>query len=142
MDTIHEVIQFSMAPVFLLTGIGGILGVLAGRLTRIVERAREIEERLAATPGGIKADAGAHDQLVTLVRRARLTNAAISLCVLSALLISVAITALFAGAYIEQLPVLPIALTFISALAALIVALLCFLREVYLATASLRITVK
>jgi hypothetical protein len=88
MNTIAEVIQFSMAPVFLLTAIGGILGVLAGRLTRIVDRGRELEDRIAATPGGIKADAGSHDQLILLVRRARITNVAISLCVLAALLVS------------------------------------------------------
>ncbi len=78
---------------------------------------------------------------ILLVRRARITHVAISLCVLAALLVSVAIVVLFIGAYFEDLPVLSIALTFGGALTALIAALLCFLREVHLATSTLRITV-
>ena len=40
-------IQLSVAPVFLLTAIGTTLAVLTNRLSRIVDRARILEERLA-----------------------------------------------------------------------------------------------
>src|SRR5262249_42964314 len=50
MNTIVEFIQFALAPVFLLTGIAGFLGVLSTRLNHIVERGRELEDRIAADP--------------------------------------------------------------------------------------------
>src|SRR5262245_19495887 len=66
------------------------------------------------------------------------TNLAISLCVVSALLVMVAIATLFLTAYARYPPVLPIAVVFAGSLGARLVGLLCFLREVCLATESLR----
>lgn len=48
---IAHVIQLSVAPVFLLAGIGSILGVMANRLARVVDRARILEGRMATTEG-------------------------------------------------------------------------------------------
>ena len=42
-ETIAHVIQLAVAPVFLLTGIGGMLSVMTNRLGRIVDRARALE---------------------------------------------------------------------------------------------------
>src|SRR6185312_6847244 len=43
---IAHVIQLSVAPVFLLSGIGAILAVMTNRLGRIIDRARVLEARL------------------------------------------------------------------------------------------------
>lgn len=45
-DEIAHIIQLSIAPVFLLTGVGTLLNVLSGRLARIIDRARALEQRL------------------------------------------------------------------------------------------------
>ena len=45
-DEIAHIIQLSVAPVFLLTGVGTLLNVLSGRLGRIIDRSRVIEQRL------------------------------------------------------------------------------------------------
>ena len=45
LPTIVEAIHASVSPVFMLTGIGALLNVLAGRLARVVDRARQLEER-------------------------------------------------------------------------------------------------
>ena len=45
-DEIAHLIQLSVAPVFLLTGVGTLLNVLSGRLARIIDRARVLEQRL------------------------------------------------------------------------------------------------
>lgn len=45
-SAVAHVIQLSVAPVFLLAGIGSILNVLAHRLARVVDRARSIEAEL------------------------------------------------------------------------------------------------
>ena len=98
--TIHELIQFSLAPVFLLTAISAILGVLSNRLIRIVDRSREIDKLVATTPEAV--DANLRLERLLLRRRSRLTNWAISLCVTSIFLVSLAIVVLFASAYVER----------------------------------------
>lgn len=136
-DVIAHVIQLSVAPVFLLTGVGAILGVMSNRLVRIVDRARTLEGQM-----GDSGDAAQPDLVVELrmlSRRARLINWAVSLCVVCALLIPAVIVGLFVSALWAQDTSRIVAVLFTGALLALIGGLLCFLREVQLATASLRI---
>lgn len=135
--SIAQVIQIAVTPVFLLTGIGAFLSVLTNRLARIVDRARHLEDRLAGTDNVI--DACMRTDLAILSRRARLVNWAINLCTTCALFICAVIVVLFVGAFIAPDISLPIALLFIVAMTVLIAALLIFLREIYLATSSLRI---
>ena len=47
---IAQVVQLSVAPVFLLAGVGAFLNVCAGRLSRIVDRSRELEPRILDSP--------------------------------------------------------------------------------------------
>lgn len=44
LSTVAATIQVSIAPVFLLAGIAGILNVLIGRMARVVDRSRKIEQ--------------------------------------------------------------------------------------------------
>jgi hypothetical protein len=139
-STIAEVIQLAVAPVFLLSGVGIMLTVLTGRLARVVERAREVEATAkSAAPTEFPS---IHQQLQVLGRRARLMNRAITLCTICALLVAFVVVALFVGAFVEFRIATAIALMFIVAMLSFIAALLCFLREVFLAIASLRIGVK
>jgi uncharacterized membrane protein YGL010W len=139
LNPISHVIQLSVAPVFLLTGIGALLGVMTNRMARIVDRARALEpQRAQAAP----AEVGRFDQeLGELERRARLINRAITLHVIAALLVCAVIVGLFVTAYSAWSPDLTrfLAALFAAALLALIVGLLSFLREVYVATQTLRI---
>jgi hypothetical protein len=135
--TIAHVIQLSVAPVFLLTGIAGLLNVLTGRLNRVIDRARALERTLPeGDPGGATA---ALERLQTLAIRARWINIAISLCVVSAMFIASVVMALFASAFWGSDYRGVVAGLFIGAMFALIVGLVFFLREIYLATSSLRI---
>ena len=45
LSTVARVIQLSVAPVFLLTAVSTILGVLGTRLGRVVDRARGLVDR-------------------------------------------------------------------------------------------------
>ena len=49
--TIAQTIQLSLAPVFMLAAIGQILNVLAGRLARVIDRARALESLLGEIDG-------------------------------------------------------------------------------------------
>lgn len=136
-DAVSHAIQLAVAPVFLITGIGAMLGVLASRLGRIVDFARVLEGRLSAS--GEKERSETNRRLAVLSKRARLIYTAISLSALCALLICTLIVILFLEVFLSlEMPRL-IGVLFIIAMLAFIAALFCFLREVYIATANLRI---
>jgi len=135
--TIAHVIQLSVAPVFLLTGIAGLLNVLTGRLSRIIDRGRVLERSLLVDDASVHA--AIHDMLKILSIRARWINIAISLCVASAILVAAVVMVLFASAFFARNSTGALAGLFITAMVALICGLVFFLREIYLATSSLRI---
>jgi Protein of unknown function (DUF2721) len=144
LSSIAHVIQLSVAPVFLITGIAAMLGVLTNRLARVIDRARALEPLLAQRREAEQSDAAAaklnamRQQLRILARRARLINRAITLCVVAVLLICLVIVGLFVGTYLVPGLFWLSAAAFALSLAVLIAALLLFLREVYLSTAQLR----
>jgi hypothetical protein len=133
--SLAQVIQAAVAPVFLLTGVAGTLNVLASRIGRIIDRARIMEDRLHSATEDLAHDL--HARLRVLSRRATLINRAIALCVLSGLLVSLVVAALFVGASLRIDLALPIATAFVIALLSLAAALLLFLREIFIATAAL-----
>jgi Protein of unknown function (DUF2721) len=134
---VAHAIQLAVAPVFLLSGIGAILAVMTNRLGRIIDRARELEERLAdASPEFI---ATLQADLRALSRRAKLIYSAIALCTTTALLICAVIAFLFVSAFFRLDASVVVALLFIAAMSTFVIGLLWFLREIYVATVSLRI---
>jgi hypothetical protein len=132
-----HVIQLAVAPVFLLTGVSGFLVVLTNRLARIIDRARYLEERVARSSQDEQDRI--HQELRLLSHRARRINTAVSLCTLCALLVCAVIIALFVGAFLVTDLSVPIGLIFTAAMLALLSGLVSFLREIYVATRSLRI---
>jgi hypothetical protein len=135
--TIAQVIQLAVAPVFLLTGVAAFLTVLTNRLGRIIDRARVLETVLSHVSERERAEADR--ELGALSRRARLINRAIALVTICALLICTMIAELFMSAFLELDFRVPVGITFIATMLALIGGLLTFLREVFQATRSLRI---
>lgn len=137
LTSVGHAIQLSVAPVFLLTAIGAFLGVLTNRLARVIDRARAAEARLdTATPDELTALTAL---LVTLARRARLINWAITLCTITALFVCSVVAALFVGAFLRFGVATAVAALFVAAMVTLISGLICFLREIFVATSSLRI---
>jgi hypothetical protein len=134
---IGHVIQLAVAPVFLLTGVSGLLAVLTQRLSRIIDRARTLEDRASKAPESEQNRI--HAELLLLSQRARRINMAVSLCTLCALLICAVIVALFVGAFLSTDVSVLIGVIFTTAMLALFTALVSFLREIYIATRSLRI---
>lgn len=132
-----RVIQLSVAPVFLLIGVGGVLTMLTGRLARIVDRARVLERDLA-TLGPAGDEARLRRDLARHATRARLVNGAITLAVLCALLVCAVIAVLFVDAFLHLDAAWLVATLFLMALGCFIASLALFLRETYLATSALR----
>lgn len=134
---IAHAIQLAVTPVFLLSGIGVLLGVLTNRLARIVDRARKIEEGLRQAAGDVPEQA--REQLRISSRRARLINVAITFGTVAALLVSVVVALLFASTFVPLNLAAYVALLFVLAMAALVGALVSFLLEVRVSIATLRI---
>lgn len=135
MDIAH-VVQSSVAPVFLLTGVAATLGVLTNRLARVVDRARALEDQLEREParrGALLAD------LRVLGQRARYINTAISMCAVAALLIALVVVSLFADAFLGVELAGAVALLFVAAMLCLAVAYIAFFVEVRIAIVALRI---
>jgi hypothetical protein len=128
-EAIAGVIQLAVAPVFLLAGIAGLLGVLSTRLGRIIDRIRVVEQRLPLT--GLEDEQRAlRLETTALWTRIGLINWAIRLCVSGALTICLVIVALFVGDFVDINIAGPIALLFVLAMVLIIAGLMFFLREI------------
>jgi hypothetical protein len=127
--TIAHLIQTATAPVFLLNGQAILLGVFAGRLTRVVDRMRAASAELRGAPQAPAAER-LRRELGHQHRRLRIVNRAIALTTVAAFLTCCAILALFVGGLsdIAESPV-PL-LLFAAAVAAVIAALALFIVEV------------
>ena len=134
---IQQAIQLAIAPVFLLSGIAALLVVMTNRLARIIDRARNLEQRWPTL--GEKALAAAQREIVTLERRRHLASWSINFCTGAALLLCIVIVTLFVeeffGTDLKWLG----GVLFVAVMIALIGGLTAFLREVYLATHTGRI---
>lgn len=135
-STIAHIIQLSVAPVFLLAGIAGILNVMAHRLARVVDRVRAIENEIAPDPTAREREL---KSLAVLDRRMTICHWSIGLCVIAALLICVVVMVLFVADLVAINFAIPVSLLFIAAMATLTLGLLLFLAEVTIATRSVRV---
>jgi hypothetical protein len=133
--TIAHAIQLAVAPVFLVTGVASILSVLTNRLARIIDRSRFLHK--SSLPDK-EIDEAVQTELNILKKRARLIHWAIGLCTTCLLLICSVVAVLFLGAFIGLDMAVIIASLFVAAMLCLIMALLNFIREIYLATAHVR----
>lgn len=137
---VAQAIQLALAPVFLLTGIAGLLNVMAGRLARIIDRGRDLMEHKIPHDQD-----GNHEiwqkELVRLESRRRYASVAITACTCSALLVCIVVAAIFLQVILQVGLNWLIGALFTASTLALVVGLAYFLHEVHLATRSIRIHV-
>jgi Protein of unknown function (DUF2721) len=136
-NTVAEIVRLAVAPVFLLSGIASFVNVCTSRLSRIVDRSRQIEPKLLASRGA------EHDrwlgELHVLDKRMSLVSWAISLSVLSAVMICAVVVLLF-GASLAPLHVATaIALLFIGSMIAIGVGFAIFLVETRVGSRAVRV---
>lgn len=136
LSDVSHIIQLSIAPVFLLTGVGTKLSVLTSRLARIIDRSRVVEDLLHgenAPPSTV----GLEEELHELYERSHLINRAITLSTSCGLLVCLVIAALFTGdatgLNLDKL----IAALFVAGVFSLIGSFIYFMREIIVATKTL-----
>jgi hypothetical protein len=135
---IAQTIQLALAPVFVLVAIGNIMNILSTRLARVVDRSRHLQRAHGETEGM------EHDELVREIRvidlRIHLIGRAILLLVISGLTIGLTVALLFLEEILQTDLQLAAAGFFLVAIGLLMWALVLFLREIRVATSSLRIS--
>ncbi|AQT61699.1 MULTISPECIES: DUF2721 domain-containing protein [Cellvibrio] len=137
-DVAHA-IQLALAPVFLLTGIAGLLNVMASRLARIIDRGRSLTEQ--ELPSHLQNSDALHKELHRLERRRHYASLAITACTCSALLVCMVVAFIFLQVLLQVEFKWVISSLFTASTLTLIVGLAYFLREVHLATRTVRIQV-
>ena len=134
---IAHTIQLALAPVFVLVAIGNVMNILSTRLSRIVDRSRLLIDRHAQTDG-LDHDAVVREMRM-LDKRIEIIGRAIFTMLLSGLTIGVVIAMLFLDGFTSLNLHRATAAAFTIAIALMMYALLLFVRETRIASASLRI---
>jgi len=135
--TVADIVRIAVAPVFLLSGIASFVNVCTVRLSRIVDRSRDIEPKLLASRGA------EHDrwlgELRVLDRRMSLVSWAISLSVLSAVLICAVVVLLFSANLTRLHVATAIAWLFIGSMIAIGLGFAIFLIETRVGSRAVRV---
>ncbi len=135
--SVTAIMQTALTPAFLLVAIGTLLNIFVIRLSRIVDRSRELQAQYAKTKGK------EHEMLVTELRivKKRMTtvNTSILLSVLSTIAVCCIIGMLFMMGLAGFAMANAIVATFMIALTLTATSLLYFVREVQLANRNIRV---
>jgi hypothetical protein len=136
-NTVAEIVRLALAPVFLLSGIGAFLNVLASRLSRIVDRSRIVEPMLLASRGA------EHDRWIAdlriLDRRMRLISWATAFSVTSAILTCLVVVLLFGANLVRTRLGTEIAWLFIASMLTIGAGFAIFLIETTVAARAVRV---
>ncbi len=116
------ILQVSIGPVILISGVGLLILSMTNRFARIIDRSRQLTNELRSEGGGA-GHASLEEQLSILVRRARMLRVAIFLAAISVLLAAVLIILLFLTALLQYENAILIITLFIDCMASLIVSL-------------------
>jgi Protein of unknown function (DUF2721) len=136
-NTVAEIVRLAVAPVFLLSGIASFVNVCTSRLSRIVDRSRQVEPMLLASRGE------EHErwlgELRVIDQRMALVGWAISLSVLSAVLICAVVVLLFSASLTRFHVATVIAWLFIGSMIAIGLGFAIFLIETRVGSRAVRV---
>jgi len=135
------ILQFSIGPVILISGVGLLLLTLTNRFGRMLDRARQLNQELAGKPPAEKVGP-LRTQIEILMRRADILRLSITLGAVTVLLAAVLMLLLFLSAWLKLELGGLIVVVFCAALLCLIGSMLTFIRDMNLALAAVRLEVK
>jgi hypothetical protein len=131
LSAVSQGIQLAIAPVFLLNAVAAMIGAVAGRLARIIDRARYVETQIEDATDAHKLSR-LQDELLLLRQRSRLVNWCIALLIVCAILIGSTIVFLFFGETLEVNFARTATVTFMVGVVSFLLALLSFFAETLL----------
>ncbi|MDD3180823.1 MAG: DUF2721 domain-containing protein [Opitutaceae bacterium] len=134
------IIQLSISPVILISGVGALSITLTNRMGRIVDRTRVLAVQVG------QAAEGNRQHLETLLaimwRRSQLIRQAVTFAGCSMLASCLLVLGLFIAAFFHLEPGHLLAATFVTSILFLAAALVSFLRDIYLSLRALHLEVE
>jgi len=138
-ESILPIIQLSITPVILISGLGALCISLTNRMGRIVDRTRSLAGLIQkATPDGRQY---LEDQLLIMFRRAKIMRFSMTMITASMFISGLLIVILFLSALTRlDLSVLILS-AFITSVCCLLAGLAAFLRDLYLSLHAVQVEV-
>lgn len=134
-----RILQLSITPVALISGVGLLLLSMTNRLGRVIDRSRALGVEISAETRS-QHHASAVTELGILFRRARLLLFAIALIAVSVFLSALMVVGLFAMYLLNVSLSMAILALFGLCLAALVAAIACFLGDIFMSIRWLRVS--
>jgi len=132
-NSVAHLIQLSVAPVFLLAAVAGLLNVFVGRLVRIIDKIDKLElneEARLRKDASFKSSEKQIRRKSFLLKRLKTTNYAIALSTSAGLMVALVIITMFLSSIFKFENGVLISVFFIFAMLFLISSLLLFLQEI------------
>lgn len=141
-NSLLPVIQLAITPVILISGMGGLMLSLTGRMGRIVDRTRILAGQVRQATG--EEQRHLEEQLEIMFRRSYLIRLAVTFNGLSMLVACLLVMAIFLDAIFGRQSglALPMVGLFATSMILLILALMAFLRDIYVSLHALRLEVE
>ncbi|HEY0258054.1 MAG TPA: DUF2721 domain-containing protein [Candidatus Methylacidiphilales bacterium] len=122
------VIQLSVSPVIVISGVGLVLLSMTNRYGRVIDNARHLLDKMRDADGPTKAHL--FSQIQILYRRCRHLRTAITLSTISLLLMALLIVLLFIFSFFQMELILLLVILFIVSMSALSASLIYFLIDI------------
>src|SRR5687767_9847847 len=136
------VLQFSIAPVILISGVGLLLVSMTNRYGRIIDRCRIQADFLRTHTGGEAYRAGIRHQLDILLHRGRLLRLAIALAALSILQAALLIIILFVITLMKVEISVVIIVLFFGCVLCLIFSMIFFIVDINVSLSALKLEIE
>lgn len=139
-NSLVSIIQLSISPVILISGVGALTITMTNRMGRIVDRTRSLAGQARVATGEDRRHLGS--QLDIMWRRARLIRLAVTFAGCSMLTACVLILALFFIAFLGRQPGLSVVAVFVTSVVFLIASLIAFLRDIFVSLHAVQLEVE
>lgn len=139
LDQIVPMLQLAIGPVIVISGAGLVLLSITNRFGRVIDRSRSLAESKQGLSDNKKNNID--NQLIIMMRRARILRAAIAFASLSLLLAAFLVIALFLVEIAQVEAALFIVIIFICCMGSLIVGLLFFIADVNVSLSALKVEI-
>jgi hypothetical protein len=134
-----EMIQLALTPVFLIVGIGQLLNVVTNRVSRIIDRARWLDQQ----PKSKRPDSNIKTkELAALDKRLKFANWAVTFLTGAAVIICLDIILLIVNGLVTYNLDQAVLIIFITSIISITGGLLSFFIEVSLATTTLKVNLQ
>lgn len=135
-----QVLQLSVGPVILISGVGLLLLSMTNRFGRVIDRTRSVAEAWRGAEEGKKSRFSS--QLAMLKRRGNLLRLAIILAVVSVLMTALLVITLFITAATKADLALPVVALFMGSMLFLIASLIVFIQDLNLSLEAVKLEVE